>query len=342
MSAPSPNVNRQYVLVQRPKGPLSESDFAYREGPVPEPGPGEVLTRTLYLSIDPANRAWMSPVRTYTDPVQPGGVMHGFTLGEVVRSSAPGYEPGDLVEGMNGWQDYRALPAAALHKVARRKPLSIILSGLGVTAKTAYFGLLEIGRPQPGETVVVSAAAGATGSVAGQIARIHGCRVVGIAGTDDKCRWLTRDLGFDAAINYKTERVPEALTAACPSGIDVYFDNVGGDILEACLFRMNDRGRVVCCGAVSQYDTGAPGSGPRGVPGLLVVKRLRMEGFIVMDHYGRRAEAENDLARWIADGQLRIQEDILDGLDQAPGALVGVLHGDNTGKRLVRVAPGIA
>jgi len=332
-------VNRQYLLARRPKGALSESDFEYRETPVPEPGPGEALTRTLYLSIDPANRAWMSPVRTYTDPVQVGGVMHGFTLAEVVRSSAPELAPGDLVEGMNGWQDYRALPARALYKVARRRPLSMILSGLGVTAKTAYFGLLEVGRPQPGETVVVSAAAGATGSVAGQIARIRGCRVVGIAGTDDKCRWLTRDLGFAAAINYKAEPVPDALAAACPAGIDVYFDNVGGDILEACLFRMNDRGRVVCCGAVSQYDTGAPGGGPRGVPGLLVVKRLRMEGVIVMDYYARRAEAEDALARWIADGQLRIQEDILDGLDQAPRALIGVLHGDNTGKRLVRLVP---
>lgn len=332
-------VNRQLVLVNRPKGPLAETDFQYREGEIPEPGPGEALTRTLYISIDPANRAWMSPVRTYVDPVELGGVMDGFTLAEVVRSNAPGLAAGDLVESMNGWQDYRVLPGRLLHTVARRRPLSLILSGLGVTAKTAYFGLLEVGRPLAGETVVVSAAAGATGSVVGQIAKIHGCRVVGLAGSEDKCRWITQDLGFDEAIDYKAENVGRALAAACPRGIDVYFDNVGGDILEACLFRMNDRGRVVCCGAVSQYDTGAPAAGPRGVPGLLVVKRLRMEGFIVMDHYARRAEAEDALSRWIAEGRLKVQEDVIEGLENAPRALIGLLHGENTGKRMVRVVP---
>jgi NADPH-dependent curcumin reductase CurA len=332
-------VNRQLVLVNRPKGPLAETDFQYREGEIPEPGPGEALTRTLYISIDPANRAWMSPVRTYVDPVELGGVMDGFTLAEVVRSNVPGLAAGDLVESMNGWQDYRVLPGRLLHKVPRRRPLSLILSGLGVTAKTAYFGLLEVGRPLAGETVVVSAAAGATGSVVGQIAKIHGCRVVGLAGSEDKCRWITQDLGFDEAIDYKAENVGRALAAACPRGIDVYFDNVGGDILEACLFRMNDRGRVVCCGAVSQYDTGAPAAGPRGVPGLLVVKRLRMEGFIVMDHYARRAEAEDALARWIAEGRLKVQEDVIEDLENAPRALIGLLHGDNTGKRMVRVVP---
>jgi hypothetical protein len=332
-------LNRQYVLVRRPKGPLQEADFEYREAPLPEPGPGEVLTRTIYISIDPANRAWMSPVKTYVDPVQVGGVMDGFTLGQVVRSNAPGLAPGDLVEGMNGWQDYRALPARALHKVERRRPLSTILSGLGVTAKTAYFGLLEVGAPRAGETVLVSAAAGATGSIAGQLARIRGCRAVGLAGSEDKCRWLTGELGFDAAINYKTADLPRALAEACPKGIDVYFDNVGGEILETALFLMNVRGRVVCCGAVSQYDTGAPGGGPRGVPGLLVVKRLRMEGFIVMDFYDRRRQAEDELAGWLADGRLKVREDIIEGLESVPRALIGLLHGENTGKRMVRVIP---
>jgi len=332
-------MNRQYLLIRRPKGPLQESDFQHRESPIPEPGDGEVLTRTLYISIDPANRAWMSPVKTYVDPVEVGGVMDGFTLAQVVSSKASGLAPGDIVESMNGWQDYRVLPARALHKVEPRRPLSMILSGLGVTAKTAYFGLLDVGTPKAGETVVVSAAAGAVGSVAGQIAKIQGCRVVGLAGSDDKCRWITRDLGFDAAINYKTQDVVRALSETCPAGIDVYFDNVGGPILEAALFLMNSRGRVVCCGAVSQYDTGMPAAGPRGIPGLLVVKRLRMEGFIVMDYYARRRESEDALAGWITAGKLRIQEDILDGLDQAPRALIGLLHGDNTGKRMVRVAP---
>jgi NADPH-dependent curcumin reductase CurA len=332
-------VNHQLVLRQRPTGALREEDFEPREGPAPSPGPGTVLTRTLYLSIDPANRAWMSPVPTYTRPVEIGGVMDGFTLAEVVESGDPSFRPGDLVESMNGWQEYAVAPARRLVKVPRRQPLSMILSGLGVTAKTAYFGLLDVGRPRPGDTVLVSAAAGATGSVAGQIARIQGCRVVGLAGSAAKCRHIVDDLGFDAAIDYRAEDVAQAIRDHCPRGVDVYFDNVGGPILESALFAMNPRGRVVCCGAVSQYDTGSPGPGPRGVPGLLVVKRLRMEGFIVMDYDDRRREAEDRLADWIAAGRLRVREDILDGLPQAPRALIGVLKGDNIGKRMVRVAP---
>ncbi|HYB42370.1 MAG TPA: NADP-dependent oxidoreductase [Candidatus Methylomirabilis sp.] len=331
--------NRQWILLRRPKGQLAESDFELRRGPVPQPGPGEVLTRTIYISVDAANRAWMSPVRTYIDPVEPGSVMRSMTLGEVVRSGDPSLRPGDLVEGMAGWQDFAVEPAPRLHRVEPRKPLSLILSGVGVTSLTAYFGLLEVGRPRPGETVLVSAAAGAVGSVAGQIAKIQGCRAVGLAGTDEKCRWLTHTLGFDGAINYKIADLPRALRDACPGGVDLYFDNVGGGILEAVLFQMRERGRVVCCGAVSQYDTGNPEPGPRGVPGLLVVKRLRMEGFIVMDFYARRREAEEALARWIAESRLRIREDIVDGLEGAPRALIGLLGGDNVGKRLVRVAP---
>ena len=332
-------VNRQWILRDRPKGPLAESDFEFTVAPVPEPGPGEALTRTLYISVDAANRAWMSPVRTYTDPVEPGGVMRSMTLGQVVRSNDPALATGDIVEGSAGWQDFVVAPVAALRRVAARKPLSSILSGLGVTSLTAYFGLLEVGRAKAGETVLVSAAAGAVGSVAGQIAKIEGCRVIGLAGTDDKCAWLTGALGFDGAVNYKTAELARALRTACPRGVDVYFDNVGGPVLEAALFSMRERGRVVCCGAVSQYDTGSPGPGPRGVPGLLVVKRLRMEGFIVMDHYARRPQAEDALARWIAEGRLVIREDIVDGLERAPRALVGLLHGDNVGKRMVRVAP---
>jgi NADPH-dependent curcumin reductase CurA len=331
------DVNRQWILRDRPKSQLAESDFELRHGPIPEPGPGEALTRTLYISVDAANRAWMSPVRTYIDPVEPGGVMRSMTLGQVVRSNDAALAPGDIVEGMAGWQDFAVAPAKQLNRVERRKPLSMILSGLGVTSLTAYFGLLEIGRPVAGETVLVSAAAGAVGSVAAQLAKIHGCRVVGLAGSDDKCRWLTGELGLDAAINYKTGDLGRAIRDACPKGIDVYFDNVGGPILEAALFQMRGAGRIVCCGAVSQYDTGSPEPGPRGVPGLLVVKRLRMEGFIVMDFYARRREAEDTLARLIAEGRLAIREDIVEGLERAPQALVGLLHGDNIGKRMVRV-----
>jgi NADPH-dependent curcumin reductase CurA len=334
-----PEVNRQWILLGRPKGRLAASDFALRETPVPEPGPGEVLARTLYISVDAANRAWMSPVRTYIDPVEPGQVMRAMTLGEVIRSNDPSLLPGDVVEGMGGWQDFAVAPAREVQRVERRRPLSMILSGIGVTSLTAYFGLLEVGRPRAGETVLVSAAAGAVGSVAGQIARIQGCRVVGLAGSDEKCRWLTGELRLDAAIDYKRGDLVRAVREACPQGVDVYFDNVGGPVLEAALFAMRPRGRVVCCGAVSQYDTGSPEPGPRGVPGLLVVKRLRMEGFIVMDYYARRREAEDVLAGWIADGRLVIREDIVEGLEGAPRALIGLLHGDNIGKRLVRVVP---
>jgi NADPH-dependent curcumin reductase CurA len=333
------DVNRQWILRGRPKGRLAESDFEMRETPVPEPGPGAALTRTLYISVDAANRAWMSPVRTYIDPVEPGGVMRAMTLGEVVRSNDDSLLPGDLVEGMAGWQDFAVAPARELQRVERRRPLSMILSGIGVTSLTAYFGLLDVGRPEAGETVLVSAAAGAVGSVAGQIARIRGCRVVGLAGSDEKCRWLTGALRFDAAINYRTGELARAVREACPQGVDVYFDNVGGPVLEAALFAMRPRGRIVCCGAVSQYDTGSPEPGPRGVPGLLVVKRLRMEGFIVMDFYARRREAEDVLAGWIADGRLVIREDVVEGLERAPQALIGLLRGDNMGKRLVRVVP---
>jgi NADPH-dependent curcumin reductase CurA len=331
------DVNRQWILRDRPKNELAESDFELRRAPVPEPGPGEALTRTLYISVDAANRAWMSPVRTYIDPVEPGGVMRSMTLGQVVRSNDASLAAGDIVEGMAGWQDFAVAPAKLLNRVQKRKPLSMILSGLGVTSLTAYFGLLEVGRPVAGETVLVSAAAGAVGSVAAQLAKIHGCRVVGLAGSDDKCRWLTGTLGLDAAINYKTGDLGRAIRDACPKGIDVYFDNVGGPILEAALFQMRGGGRIVCCGAVSQYDTGSPEPGPRGVPGLLVVKRLRMEGFIVMDFYARRREAEDALARLIAEGRLVIREDIVEGLERAPQALIGLLHGDNIGKRMVRV-----
>jgi NADPH-dependent curcumin reductase CurA len=266
-------------------------------------------------------------------------VMRAMTLGQVVRSGDPSLAPGDIVEGAAGWQDFAVAPVPSLRRIAKRKPLSIALSGLGVTSLTAYFGLLEVGRPRPGETVLVSAAAGAVGSVAGQIAKLAGCRVVGLAGSDDKCHCLTGELRFDAAVNYKGAELGRAIRDACPGGVDVYFDNVGGSILEAALFQMREWGRIVCCGAVSQYDTGSPEPGPRGIPGLLVVKRLRMEGFIVMDYYGRRREAEDALAGWIAEGRLVIREDIVEGLERAPAALVGLLRGDNVGKRMVRVAP---
>jgi len=330
--------NRQILVKELPEGPLEERHFELREAPIPTPDAGGVLTRTIYLSLDPANRAWMRGA-TYRAPVEAGDVMAGFTVAQVIDSRDPGFRPGELVECESGWQEHAVHPARALRRLERRGPLSHHLSALGITGLTAYFGLLEIGRPRAGETVVVSAAAGATGSVAGQISRIRGCRTVGLAGSDDKCAWLTEELGFDAAINYKTEKARPALKEHCPGGIDIYFDNTGGEILEAALFRMNLHGRVVCCGAISQYDTATPAPGPRGVPGLIVTKRLRVEGFLVSDFFRHRAEATDQLARWIADGQLVVREEILEGLEAAPRGLIGLLHGENFGKRMVRVAP---
>jgi NADPH-dependent curcumin reductase CurA len=257
----------------------------------------------------------------------------------VVESGDERFAPGDVVEAETGWQEYALVPARALAKVDVVGPLSHHLSVLGVTGLTAYLGLTEIGRPVAGETVVVSAAAGATGNVVGQVARLLGCRVVGVVGSDEKGRILTERLGFDAFVNHRAGNLFADLKAACPDGIDVYFDNTGGDVLGAALFRMNLHGRIVCCGAVSQYDTGNPEPGPRGVPGLLVTKRLRMEGFIVMDLFEHRSAALRQLRTWVDGGDLVVLEDVYEGLDSAPAALVDLLAGGNVGKRLVRVAP---
>jgi NADPH-dependent curcumin reductase CurA len=330
-------LNKQIVLERKPIGKLTVDCFGTQSSRVADPGPGEVLCRTLLLSLDPANRAWMQGP-TYRGEVQAGTVMPGFTLAEVVASNDIKFKAGDLVEGDGGWQQYFVETAKRLQKRDRREPLSHLMSVLGITGKTAYCGLLDIGNPQPSETVVVSAAAGATGSIAAQIAKIKGARVVGIAGGADKCRWLVDELGLHDAVDHREGNVYSALKAACPDGIDVYFDNTGGPILEAALSRMNLKGRIVCCGVVSQYDTANPASGPRGVPGLLVTKRLKMQGFIVMDYVNLLAQAELDLARWTAEGKLIVAEDIIDGLDQAPAGLVGLLAGENRGKRMIRVA----
>ncbi len=253
------------------------------------------------------------------------------------NSKAPGFAKGDLVFADTGWQDYAALPAKQLIKIPRIEPLTYLLSVYGIAGLTAYFGLLSVGRPQSGETVVVSAAAGSVGSIVGQIAKLKGCHVVGIAGGADKCNWLKSELGFDAAVDYKAEPVFKALKAAAPKGIDVYFDNVGGDILEACLAQMNVRGRIACCGAISQYDGVPSATGPRGVPGLIVVKRLIMQGFIVTDFNDQRDKALADLQAWVASGKIKVQEDIVSGLENTPAALIGLLAGENRGKRMVKV-----
>ena len=329
-------VNRQILLIEKPSGKLGSEHFRMVDGTIPEPGDGEALLRVRYISLDAANRAWMQGA-TYRAAVETGSVMAGGGIAEVMVSKAPGLAPGDIVFGDTGWQDYAAVPARHLTKLAKIEPLTHLLSVYGIAGLTAYFGLLEIGKPKAGDTVVVSAAAGSVGSIVGQIAKIKGCRVVGIAGGKDKCHWLTSELGFDAAVDYKDGAVFKALKAAAPDGIDVYFDNVGGDILEACLPQMKTYGRIACCGAVSQYDGAPSAHGPRGIPGLIVVKRLIMQGFIVMDFMDRREQALADLQSWVASGQLKVQEDVVDGLENTPRALIGLLAGDNRGKRMVRV-----
>jgi NADPH-dependent curcumin reductase CurA len=329
--------NPQIVLAEIPQGKLAPEHFKSAVAARPAPGEGEVLLKVLYVSLDAANRAWMQGA-TYRSALTAGDVMAGGALAEVVESRSPDLAPGDLVFADTGWQGWAVLPARRLAKLPRMEPLTHLLSVYGVAGLTAYFGLLECGRPRPGETVVVSAAAGAVGSIVGQIARIKGCRTVGIAGGAAKCALLTDELGFDAAVDYKAGDTRRALRAACPDGIDVYFDNVGGDIFEACLFNMSNHGRIACCGAVSQYDGVAPRSGPRGVPGLIVTKRLNLNGFIVSDFDDNRQAALDELRSWVESGRLRVHEDVLQGLESLPGALVGLLAGENVGKRMVKVA----
>jgi NADPH-dependent curcumin reductase CurA len=327
--------NRQFLIDHLPKGKLGPEVFTLGEGPMPSPKDGEVLVRTRYISLDAANRAWMWGA-TYRSAIKAGDVMAGGAMAEVVESKAPGFKPGDLVWGDTGWQDYAALPAKHLEKLGSANPVTHLMSVYGVAGLTAYFGLLECAWPKAGETVVVSAAAGSVGMFVGQIAKIKGCRTVGIAGGPAKCAFLKEKLGYDAAVDYKAGEVGKALRAACPDGIDVYFDNVGGDILEACLFNMKLHGRIACCGAVSQYDGPQP-HGPRGVPGLIVTKRLNLKGFVVMDFYDRKEKALADLHSWVESGKIKVYEDIIDGFENLPRALIGLLGGENIGKRMVKV-----
>jgi NADPH-dependent curcumin reductase CurA len=329
-------INRQILLVEKPTGKLGPEHFRMVNGSIPEPKDGEAVLRLRYLSLDAANRAWMHGA-TYRAAVEANTVMSGGGIAEVVASKASNLAPGDIVFGDTGWQDYAAVPAKHLNKMPKLEPMTHLLSVYGIAGLTAYFGLLHVGKPKEGETVVVSAAAGSVGSIVGQIAKIKGCRVVGIAGGKDKCHWLTSELGFDAAVDYKDGGTYKALRSAAPNGIDVYFDNVGGDILEACLPQMNNRGRIACCGAISQYDGVPSAHGPRGVPGLIVVKRLIMQGFIVMDFMDQRNAALVDLQSWVTSGKLKVQEDVIDGLENAPAALIGLLAGENRGKRMIRV-----
>ena len=335
---PDMAVNRQQVIASLPEGRLEPTDFALREEPVPEPGDGEVLCRTLALTIGAGQRAGLQGSASYAGAPVAGLVMNGTGFARVEASHDPSVPEGTMVTAMTGWQDYSVQQADAVTPFAANTDPATALGLLGTNGLTAYFGLLDVGRPKAGETVVVSAAAGSVGHVVGQIAKVQGCRVVGVAGSDEKCALLTDELGFDVAVSHRDPELRASFKAATPDRIDVYFDNTGGPILESALFRMNARGRIVCCGVVSQYDTSTPGPGPRGVPGLLVNNRARMEGFLVFDYRDRYDEARSQLLEWVRSGQLVPRVTEFDGLDQAPQAFVELLHGGTVGTTVVRVA----
>jgi NADPH-dependent curcumin reductase CurA len=331
-------VNRQVTLAARPDGYPKPSDFKLVEGAVPEPRDGQILVRTLWLSLDPYQRGRMSAARSYAASVEIGAPIIGGIVGRVEKSENARFAPGDIVEGWLGWQDYALSDGHDVRKVdPSLAPIQTALGVLGMPGMTAYFGLLEIGRPRPGDTVVVSAASGAVGSLVGQIAKITGCRVVGTAGRDDKVAYLTGELGFDAAINYKTANLDDALAAACPDGVDVYFDNVGGDVTEAVMRNLARFARIAICGQISQYNLTQPELAPRSLR-FLLVKQARMEGFLVFQFADRYEEGRARLARWIKDGRIKYREDVVDGLENAPLAFIGLMRGENFGKLLVRVA----
>jgi NADPH-dependent curcumin reductase CurA len=331
-------VNRQWRLAARPVGLIKESDFEWREEPVPTPGEGKVLVRNLYLSLDPTLRGYVSGRETYVAPVAIGEVMRGFAIGVVEQSRNARFPEGTSVLGYLGWQGYLLTDGTSLTMLPKDSPLPLTAYfGLfGHIGASAYFGLLDIGQPKAGETLVVSSAAGAVGSVAGQIGKIKGCQVVGIAGSDEKCHWIKDELGFDAAINYKTESVQEGLRRYCPDGIDIYFDNVGGEILDTVLSFINLRARIVLCGMISTYNATQPVPGPYNFRQILL-KRARVEGFIVLDYIGRFPEAMAELTRWYAEGKLRYRVDVVEGLENAPRAINKLFDGSNQGKLIIKV-----
>jgi NADPH-dependent curcumin reductase CurA len=327
---------RRIVLESRPVGAPKPTDFELKEGPVPSPGDGEILTRTIYLSLDPYMRGRISGVKSYARGVDPGDTMVGGTVSEVVESKHPGFKAGDLVAGYDGWQTHAVSKGTGVRKLdPAQAPISTALGVLGMPGMTAYVGLLDIGQPKAGETVVVSAASGAVGSVVGQLAKLKGCRAVGIAGAKDKCDYVVNELGFDACVNYKTEALVPALQAACPKGIDVYFENVGGDVLEAVVQLLNPFARIPLCGLISQYNATGPVAGPSWR--ALLTNRVLVKGFIVSDHADRMPAFLAECARWVREGTLKYREDIVRGLEHAPTAFIGLLQGKNFGKLLVKL-----
>jgi NADPH-dependent curcumin reductase CurA len=329
--------NRQFRLATRPVGNVKREDFEFRTDPARSPETGEVMVAVEYISLDPAMRGWMNDGKSYIKPVGIGEVMRAGAVGTVVESKADGFAPGDVVVGALGMQSVATLAAKDCTKVdPSLAPKPLYLSALGMPGMTAYFGLLVVGEPKAGDTVVVSGAAGAVGALVGQIAKIKGCHVVGIAGGADKCRYIVDELGFDAAIDYKAEKVSARLRETCPKGIDVYFDNVGGQILDDCLAQINLRARIVICGAISQYNNTTPIKGPANYLSLLM-NRARMQGIIVFDYADRYAEGAKAMAGWLKDGTLKSREDIVDGLETFPDTLQKLFTGENFGKLIIKV-----
>ena len=333
-------MNKTWVLRHRPVGDVKETDLELVEAPLAPLQDGEVRARTIYLSLDPTNRIWMSDKDAYLPPVALGEPMRGGGLSLVTESRFDGLEPGDIVNtGLAHWSLYNTLPGATLAKMPQLPgvPLTAFMGPIGATGMTAYFGLMDIAKPKAGETVVVSAAAGAVGSMVGQIAKIQGCRVVGIAGSDEKCKWLVETAGFDAAINYKKEDVGAALDTHCPNGIDINFENVGGKIMDTVIARLNDFSRMPLCGLISTYNATEPVPGPFNFENLLM-RRTLLKGFIVIDYYPRFAEGIQQMAQWLMEGKLKFETDVVQGLENAPASLSRLFEGKNLGKLVVQVS----
>jgi len=330
--------NRVWRLRKRPVGDITDDVLSLENEAIPEPREGEILFRLNYLSLDPTNRVWMSDTEQYMEPVALDAPMRGVVCGTVIKSKTPEFKEGDIVSGIGIWADYQIGSSASVGLLGDTGDVPVIeaFGTLALVGPTAYFCLLDIGDPKPGETVVVSTAAGAVGSLVGQIAKIKGCHVVGLTGSDDKCRWITEDLGYDVAINYKTQDVGKALAEACPNGIDVYYDNVGGKILDECLKLMNLHGRIPTCGLISQYNATEPVPGPYNYD-LILMHRLKIQGFIILDYMDRYPEALEALSGWMKEGKLKARLDVTDGLENALQSVKKLYTGDNMGKLMVRV-----
>ena len=331
-------MNKQWILSHFPVGEIKEGDLVYQESEIPTMNEGEILIKNIYLSLDPANRGWMSGQKSYVDAMKIGDIMRGGTIGVVEETKNNDFQKGDVVNAMGGWQQFCVSNGKGVRKIPLDTgfPLDSFMSIFGMTGMTAYFGLLDITKPQEGETLVVSAAAGAVGSIVSQIGKIKGCRVIGIAGSQEKCDWLVNDLGIDGSINYKTDNLRDKLKELCPKGIDIYFENVGGPITDAVLSRMNIGSRISLCGLISAYNAESVAPGPAW--GNLLVKRINLKGFIVFDYIKRYLEAYQDLSNWVREGKLKYKNDIVFGLENANDAIKKLFNGENQGKLIIQIS----